>query len=154
MNNKNENCEYIDYIDHDAVVVSVDTKQGKVVVKVGETDDCQACPAARLCGLADKTGARTRTFTVETPEAAEFRPGQKVTLRGTERMHRRAIMTATVIPCIILVAVMVGIYLLTANQLAAACGGLASMLFFFVLLYLLRNKIKHEFHFSILHTDS
>ena len=58
-------------------------------------------------------------------------------------------MIATVIPSIALVAVMVIIYMLTADQTVAALGGIGSMIFFFVMLYLFRNRIAHEFSFTI-----
>lgn len=64
-------------------------------------------------------------------------------------MHRKAIMYATVLPCIALVAVMVAVYLLTLNQLAAALSGIGVMILFFFILWCSRNKIAHEFCFTI-----
>ena len=70
-------------------------------------------------------------------------------MRGTEQMHHKAIMYATVLPCAFLVAVMVAVYLITFNQLAAALSGLGVTILFYVILWACRNKIAHEFVFSI-----
>ena len=66
-------------------------------------------------------------------------------------MHRKAIFLATLFPCIILVAVMAAVFILTGSQGIAAVTGLAAMLLFFLILFLCRNKIAHEFQFQIFH---
>lgn len=143
--------EYIDHIEHDGIVLSRDLRQGTVKVRLTDADDCSACPAANLCNIAGNT--HNDTITVETLHPQRFMPGTKVRVIGTERMHRRAIMLATVIPCIVMLAVMVLIYVFTANQLAAALGGLGSAIFFFMALYLMREKVRHEFAFTIEKAD-
>lgn len=139
------------YIDHKGVVERVDSASGSIVVRISDEAECSECPAAVLCG---STGGKGHTIKVETPHASSYRKGDLVTVRGTEQMHHKAITIATVLPCIALVAVMTAIYLLTASQLAAALGGLAATVIFFVLLYLFRNKIAHEFIFRIVDTDT
>lgn len=139
--------DLIEHIEHSGVVTGVDTGSGSVTVSIIDADECPQCPAANLCAAAKGT----HSITIKSPDYFKFKPGDKVTLTGTERMHRKAIMIATVIPCIILVAIMVVIYVFTANQVTAALGGIASMLFFFTLLYVCRNKIAHEFQFNIKH---
>lgn len=144
--------DILEYIDHSAVVVSVDNDKNQVVVTVSDNEDCHSCPAAKLCGIVDKDGKKSQQFTVTTPNASEFKKGEKVILRGTEQMHHRAIMLATVIPCIILLCVMFGVYFLTGSQSTAAFSGIGAMAFFFVLLYALRNRLQHEFVFKIKHS--
>lgn len=136
----------LEYIDHRGRVKSVDTAGRRVEVELQEQAECGSCPAAKLC-VGDK-GHRD-TVWVETSGAAGYKPGDEVVVRGTEQLHRKAIMIATVIPSVALVAVMVIIYMLTADQTVAALGGIVSMIFFFVMLYLFRNRIAHEFSFTI-----
>ncbi len=140
------NTDIIEHIDHHGIVASVDPAYDKVTVRIDDRDECGTCPAANLC-----TGGREASglITVTTPHASSFRKGDEVIVRGTEQMHRKAIMLATVLPCIALVAVMVAVYILTANQLAAAVCGLTVTVFFFVILFVFRNRIAHEFNFSI-----
>lgn len=136
----------IDYIEHKAVVEEVNPSLNMVTVRVEDTDECGDCPASKFCG---SHGEPSNKVTIETPMASNLKKGDFVTVRGTERMHRKAIMYATVFPCIILVAMMVGIYLLTGSQLAAALSGLGATILFYVLLWVFRNNIAHEFIFTI-----
>ncbi|MCM1291119.1 MAG: SoxR reducing system RseC family protein [Prevotella sp.] len=139
--------DLIEHIEHTATVSFIDSVNHTVTVSITDADECGQCPAAALC-----TGAKNaQKVVISTPDAQKFKPGEHVKIFGTEQMHRRAIMLATVIPCILLIAIMTVIFILTANQLTAALGGLAAMFFFFMLLYICRNKIAHEFQFKIKH---
>lgn len=140
-------AEEIEYIEHDGRVTAVDRDEKIVTVTLVEEADCGECPAAKLCNnfSPDKNVV---SIPVEDPDA--YKVGDFVTVRGTERLHRKAIMIATVIPSVALVAVMIGIYLLTASQLAACLSGIGAMILFFFGLYLMRHKLAHEFVFEIL----
>lgn len=143
----NETIELTDHIDHAGTVVGTDPGANTVRVRIDAGAECGSCPATALCRRDTGEG---NTVTVETVHAGRYRKGDAVTVRGTERMHRKAVMYATVLPSIALVAVMVGVYLLTANQLAAALSGLGAMILFFTAMWLARNKVAHEFTFTIL----
>ncbi len=146
----NTDPEFVDHIDHKGIITSVNTKENTVTVRVDDAGDCGSCPAATLCNV---NGSSSNTIVVPVPDASIYKRKDIVTVRGTERMHRKAITLATVLPCIILIAVMVGVYLLTWNQLAAALSGLFSTVVVFVILYACRNKIAHEFPFEIVGRD-
>lgn len=141
-----KNVEIIEYIDHIGRVESIDAAKGNLRVRLEGEHECGACPAANLCHGAEN-GAQYIDVAVRNPGA--FRVGDRVRMRGTERMHRRAIMLATVLPCIALIAIMTLIYVLTGDQLWSALGGLGSMLIFFLALYLARNRVAHEFEFDV-----
>lgn len=142
--------EEIEYIEHDAVVTDVDSMKRQITVGITDSAECGGCPAARLCaGMHD-----TQKIVIPVKDTSAFHKGDSVIIRGTEQMHRKAIMLATFIPCVCLIAIMVAIYLLTGgNQLLAALGGLLSMVVFFLALYLCRNRIAHEFNFSVFHNE-
>ncbi len=143
---------YNEHIDHEGTVLAIDRHPvaGSLTasIRLDDGKECGGCPAARLCAVA---GGDTPTLQVAVPkrEATRLRVGDRVTVRGTERMHRRAIMLATVLPCFTLVAVMVGVYLLTGSQPVAALCGLGAMVVFFALLFAARNKVAHEFSFTV-----
>lgn len=136
----------IEYIEHDAVVVSTNPARNSVKVRFDDADECGECPAAKMCQAA---GQASNTIDITDPYASRYRKGDIVTVRGTEQMHRKAVMYATVLPCIALVAVMVAVYILTFNQLAAALTGVGVTVAFYVILWLCRDKIAHEFCFTI-----
>lgn len=139
--------EYIDHIDHEGIVVGVNRASGKLSVRLTDAGDCAGCPAAKLCGVADKGNDSRIDLSVEHPEM--FSLGERVKLRGTEKMHRKAIMVATVVPCIAMLAVMIAIYVMTGSQPAAALGGIGATIFFFALLWIMRDKVRHEFRFTV-----
>ncbi|MDE7159413.1 MAG: SoxR reducing system RseC family protein [Muribaculaceae bacterium] len=147
-----ENSLYNEYIDHEGTVIAIERNPvaGSLTatVRLEGTKECGGCPAARLCGVAE---GESDTLQVVVPkrEATRLRVGDHVTVRGTERMHHRAIMLATVLPCLALVAVMVGVYLLTRSQAFAALAGLGAMVVFFTILFMARNRVAHEFSFTV-----
>lgn len=135
-----------EYIEHQAIVVGINSVSNSLKVRIDDKEECGDCPAASVCG---QNGETSNEVMVEVPDASIYHIDDFVTIRGTEHLHRKAIMYATVFPCIILVAVMVGIYLLTFNQLAAALSGIGIMILFFIILWAFRNKIAHEFTFTV-----
>lgn len=139
--------EHIEYIEHDGRITAIDKEKRTVTVTLVEDADCGECPAGKLC----------RNFTpdknkveIAVVNPGEYKVGEFVSVRGSERLHRKAIMIATVIPSLALLVVMIGIYLLTRSQLAACLSGIGAMLIFFFGLYLMRNKLAHEFVFEII----
>lgn len=140
-------AEEIEYIDHQGRITAVDSEKKTVRVALLEEADCGECPASKLCNnfTPDKNMVEVP---VENP--ADYEVGEFVTVRGTERLHRKAIMLVMVIPSLALIAVMIGIYLLTGSQLAACLSALGAMLVFFFGLYLMRHKLAHEFVFEII----
>lgn len=141
--------ETVDHIDHEAVVLSIDRCHNSVTVRINDGDECGSCPASSLCRA---NGNPTNDIVIYMRNTDAYKKNDIVTIRGTEQMHRKAITIATVIPSIAMIAVMVIVYLSTANQLAAAIAGLGTMIVFFLLLWGARNKIAHEFSFEIVGT--
>ena len=139
--------ELIEHIDHHAIVEEVNAANGTLTVRIDDPEECGDCPASKLC---ESKGQPSNKVVISTPNASSYRIGDIITVRGTEKMHRKAIMYATVYPCIILVAVMVGLYLLTGSQLTAALSGVGVTIIFYVILYLCRNKVAHEFTFTVI----
>ena len=137
----------VEYVEHDAVVTDVDLRKGVVSVAITDSAECGECPAARLC--AGMHGDASAIPVRVGHDARRYRKGEEVVVRGSERLHRKAIMLATVIPSIALVAVMILVYCLAGSQLAACLSGLGSMFFFFAALWLCRDRIAHEFAFDI-----
>ena len=144
-------AEEIEYIDHKGRISAIDADKHTVTVSLLEDADCGGCPAGKLCSnfLPDKN-----VVVVPVADVAQYKIGDFVAVRGTERLHRKAIMLATVIPSLALIVVMIGIYLLTGSQLAACLSALGAMIIFFAGLYLMRHKLAHEFVFEIIKEEN
>lgn len=138
--------EELEYINHKGRITAVNAEKRTVTVTLEEQADCGECPAHKLCNnfTPDKNVIEVP---VESPSF--YKEGEFVAVRGTERLHRKAIMLVTVIPTIALIVIMIGIYLLTGSQVAACVSALGAMIVFFLGLYLMRDKLAHEFVFEI-----
>lgn len=143
--------ETTDSILHKAVIKRIDWESNTLTAVLSDNEDCGVCPASRICGA--MSADKSRTLTVKVSNASAFHVGEEVELEGTARMHHKAVMLATVLPAIALVAIMTAIYMLTFNQLAAALSGLGAMILFFIVLYLCRDKVAKEFNFIVKKTE-
>lgn len=139
-------AEEIEFIDHNGRIKAIDYEKGFVTVSLEEEENCGECPAGKLC---HNFAPDKNVVEVPVTDPKDFKVGDFVTVRGSERLHRKAILLATVIPSLALIVVMIGIYLLTGSQLAACLSGLGAMFLFFFGLYLMRHKLAHEFVFEI-----
>lgn len=133
-------------IDHIGVVLAL-LGDGEAKVEMFDKEGCDTCAAAKLCNAAGGNGKTELTAAL--PVGSEVKVGDKVIVRGTEAIHHKAILIATVIPCLALIAVMGIVFILTLSQGIAAIAGLGSMFLFFLLLYLFRNRLSREFRFTI-----
>ncbi len=149
MEQDSDNVQEVDAIEHDGIVV----RSGSGVVEVRLTDDgnCGACPASGLCGVSGKS---TQVVRINTSDYADYRPGERVSVDGSETLHRKAIRLATVYPTLAVLAVMVAVYLLTASQMAAALSGVAVVVIACVALYAARHRLAAEFVFTIRKTET
>lgn len=143
---KNEEAERTkmqDDIVHRAVVTQVGS--GTARIRFSVQSECRGCAAASLC-----TGSRGKDYLdVKVPAGMHVRPGDRVEIAGSEQLHRKAIRLLTVYPTLAIIAVMVGLYLLTGNELAAALSAMGVMVALCVILYLCRGRIAHEFIFTL-----
>ena len=135
-----------DFIDHQGRVTAVNTEKGTVTVALLEEAECGGCPAGKLC---NNFSPDKNIMEVATADASRYKVGDFVKVRGAERIHRKAIMIATVIPSLALIVVMIGVYLLTGSQLAASLSALGAMILFFAGLFLIRKKLAREFVFIL-----
>lgn len=139
-----DGSQEIEAIEHDGIVLH----SGGGVVEVRLTDDgnCGGCPAARLCSVAGKASQVVR---IPASDYADYRVGEHVLVDGSETLHRKAIRLATVYPTLAVLTVMVGVYLLTASQMAAALSGVGVMVLACAALYGARRRLAAEFIFTI-----
>lgn len=146
---KKTETEYVEYIRHSGVVTKVDKGRNRVTVSISDESDCSACPAAKLCSVSGKNGKDKNVIEITASDAGNYSAGERVNVYGTESMHKKAIVVAMVVPCVVLVAVMTIVYLFTGDQALSAISGLGAVILLYVVFYLIRNKIAHQFDFTI-----
>lgn len=131
---------------HRGVIESIDMNGGRVSVRTDSASDCSSCAASKLCNHVSKD---VTLITIDNVDASQFEVGDKVRVEVTEIMHRKAIMIAVVVPCLILMLSMVVVYMLTFSELISALSGLVLLLVFYALLYVCRNRIARDFMLKI-----
>lgn len=134
----------VDNISHSGVVESVE--DGCVHVRIVVTSACAACKVAGYCNAAE---SKEKVVDVYTAKSAAYVVGQAVTVSASRQLATHALLLAFGLPFVILVAVLVGVLLLTGNELWAALGGLLALVPYYGILWLFRQKVRDRLAFQI-----
>ena len=135
------------FIDHEGIITDIDNQNHIIKVRIDNLNECGDCPAIETC---ENNGSPSNEISIYTQESFKYKVNDIITVRGTEKMHRKAIIIAMFIPFLVFVAVIVGVYLLTQSQLASSLSGIGTIILFFIFLWLGKNKISKEFTFTII----
>ena len=131
-------------ISHSGVIESFG--DGCVHVRIVQTSACAACKVAGYCNAAE---SKEKIIDVYCNDSAGYAVGQSVTVSASRQMAGRALLLAFGLPFVVMVAVLVAVLLITGDEGKAALGGLVSLLPYYGLLWLFRNKISSRFAFTI-----
>ena len=123
------------------------TEAGKVFVRIVSHSACGSCSARQACGLAE---AQEKIVEVATPDAAQFAPGEAVTVGVHRRIGMLSVALAYGGALVVLLAV-----LLTTVGLAGwsegrgALASLGAVALYYMVLWLFRRRIEHTIQFTI-----
>ena len=134
----------VDNISHSGVVESVE--DGCVHVRIVVTSACAACKVAGYCNAAE---SKEKVVDVYTAKSEAYAVGQAVTVSASRQLATHALLLAFGLPFVILVAVLVGVLLLTGDELWAALGGLLALVPYYGILWLFRQKVRDRLAFQI-----
>ena len=134
----------VDNISHSGVVESVE--DGCVHVRIVVTSACAACKVAGYCNAAE---SKEKVVDVYSAKSAAYVVGQAVTVSVSRQVATHALLLAFGLPFVILVAVLVGVLLLTGDELWAALGGLLALVPYYGILWLFRQKVRDRLAFQI-----
>lgn len=107
---------------------------------------CSACHAAGLCGMAD---IAEKAVEVPTDPYASYGVGDEVEVVLKASMGMKAVWLAYFIPLLVLLAVILGLIGLGVAEVPAGLGGIGAVAVYYLLLYVLRDKLKNEYVFTI-----
>ena len=121
-----------------------------VYIRILSQSACATCHAKGACSIAEE---EDKIITVHPPDYLSFKPGDQVTIRMKQSLGKKALFLGYILPLIILVAsIGIFIWVFTDEGLAALLSILLLGPYYFIL-YLLRDKLKQQFHFSIYSRD-
>ena len=133
-------------VKHCGEVVRIDGHS--VFVRMTVNSACSACHAKGVCGASEQTD---KVVEVETTAATDFQVGDSVEVALMQRdMGSTSVVLAYVVPFLVLAAVLVGAILMGASEGMAALSALVGVALWYVVLYMLRDKIKNKIKFIII----
>ena len=131
-------------ITHSGVVDSVE--DGCVHVRIVQTSACAACKVASYCNASE---SKEKMIDVFCDSVAEYKIGQQVTVSTSGQVAAKALLWAFGVPFVLLMVVLVLVLLLTGNEGWAALGALVALVPYYIMLWLLRDKMREQLAFRI-----
>jgi positive regulator of sigma E activity len=129
-------------IEHDGIVKS--SGINSVTVSILSASACSGCHAAGCCTLAGESEK-----IIEVAGSYNVSPGDRVTLMMKQSTGYAALLLGYVIPLVLLISVLIIMLSESAPELTAGLCSIASLIPYYILLWLFRNRISKKFTFSI-----
>ncbi len=135
-------------IEHEGIVEKI--SGNLVTVRILQQSACSACHAKDMCMAAD-----SKEKLVEIPDVTgRYRLNDRVIIEGKESIGYKAVLWAFVIPLLILLATLVvSLTVWKFNEIEAALTSMAALAPYYLVLYLLRDKMAKSFRFNIKNTN-
>ncbi|WP_372772836.1 SoxR reducing system RseC family protein [Mangrovibacterium sp.] len=130
-------------ISHTGIVKKL--SENKIIVGIVNESACASCHAKGSCTAADMKDKEVEINQFN----GEYHLGQRVTVIGKTSQGFKALFLGYLLPFIILLTILI---ITTSLRIPEGTGGLlalASLIPYYFVLYLVRNRIKRSFEFEI-----
>ncbi len=134
-------------IEHQGIIISIDNKMAHV--KIEQTSACASCHVKSVCGASEKSEKIVDANIMD----ESLKVGDTVIVIGQKSLGIQAVLLAYVLPFVVIVAILFFANLFTTNELVIGTCALASLIPYFVVLRLMRNKIQAKFQFYAIKKD-
>lgn len=115
-------------------------------VEIISESACSACHAKGLCSMSE---AEAKIVEVPTSGWVQYEPGQEVEVSLKASMGHKAVWIAYVIPLFIMMAVLLALTSSGMEELYSGLLAIASVAVYYLLVWLLRNRLRNEYVFNI-----
>ena len=133
-----------DIIKHRGIVEKIDGSH--VVVRIVQTSACSACSAKGLCNASESKEKQIDVYEVN----PAYRIGEEGVLCGSTSMGMKAVFLAFGIPVLLLLAALfVTMRITDGDALLAAIVALLAVVPYYVVIYLMKDKMNKTFSFVI-----
>lgn len=134
-----------DTIRHQGTVENIEGSH--VQVRILQTSACSSCSAKSFCSSAD---SKEKLIDIYDADTSSLRLGQEVTICGATSTGMRAVGLAFGVPFVILIVALFVLYRLTGgDEAVAALGALLMLIPYYIVLYLMRGRMRRRFSFRI-----
>lgn len=132
-------------IRHSGVVASLEEDCMKVTIV--QSSACSACKIATHCSAFEQ---KEKLVEVSYPaNRSDYHVGDNVVVTASLQTGFQAVLYGFAIPLALLTITLVVVLQLTDNEGVAAFSGLAILIPYYLLLFLLRNQFRRKFAFTI-----
>ena len=138
MNNMNKD------IKHSGVVEDVTAEFTRV--RIVQSSACASCKVASRCHASE---SKEKTVDVLGDYTGLCAVGDSVVVVASQRAGMFAVTLSSVVPLALVIAVLVSVLLITGSEPVAALSALLSLIPYYILLYLFRDKIRSRLTFRI-----
>lgn len=135
-------------IEHEGIVEKI--SENHITIRILQQSACSACHAKGACMAAD---SKEKLIEVK-DTSAHYCLNERVIIQGKESIGYRAILWAFVLPLIILIsAITLSVSIWKMGEIQAALAGIAALVPYYLILFLLRHKMANSFQFTIKKTN-
>lgn len=131
-------------ISHTGVIERIEG--GSMKVRIVQTSACAACKVASHCNAAESKVKIVDVFGCDT---TNYSTGQEVTVWASKDVANKALLLGFGVPFLLLVSVLMIALRLTASEGVAALVALGSLVPYYFVLWLLRDRIQRGISFQI-----
>lgn len=129
-------------IEHKGIVQKNNNESVNVLI-ISESA-CSGCHAESMCSMAN-----SKEKNVEVKGCFNVKEGDQVTVTLEQSAGYRALLLGYLIPLLLVLAILIIMISAGAGELASGIFAIVSLLPYYLILYLLREKINEKFIFSI-----
>ncbi len=132
-----------DTINHDGVVVEItDTK---VIAEILVSEACGTCQAKGLC----HTQGKKVNIEAPRPSDSDIAVGDSVFVSMKSSLAMSSVILAYVAPLALMFVVMFSLIAATGSQDAGCIAGLAVLPLYYIVLYMMRDRLRRNFSFEV-----
>lgn len=132
-------------ISHAGVIESI--AEGCVKVRILQTSACASCKVAAHCNASE---SKVKVVDVcGVANVSSLSVGQSVVVSTSRDVANRALLLGFGLPFLLLVAVLMMVLWITGNEGVAALSAIGSLVPYYLVLWLLRDRISRQVRFEI-----
>lgn len=117
----------------------------RIRVRLRRDSACGQCGAHALCNLSDVS----ERIIESTDDTQNLKAGDVVGVAISRNMGNKAVFLGYLIPFLLLLSVLITLNSMGFEELLSGLISLAALIPYYLLIYLLRDRLKNSFHFSV-----
>lgn len=131
-------------INHNGIIEKIEGDT--IFVRIIQQSACSGCHAQSMCSASEK---KEKIIEVTDNDPGRFHVNEEVTLSGKSSLGLQAVLLAFVLPLIVVLAAIVAGTYLQWDETTSGLTGLLLLIPYYCILYILREKLKRKFIFTL-----